>query len=91
VVLTTDRFKKLLKKLINVVADFKEFKTDLDNKKMSVESPKRNKTASLISLGVKASVPSPNLVSSIFNQSVTAAMSASTGAGGLILRCRQYP
>jgi len=30
---------------MSVVADFKEFKADLDNKKVSVGSPKRKKTA----------------------------------------------
>jgi len=33
VALTSDRFMKLFDKLISVVADFKEFKADLDNKK----------------------------------------------------------
>jgi len=41
VALTNDRFMKLFNKLISVVADFKELKADLDNKKMSVGSPKR--------------------------------------------------
>jgi len=67
---------------MSVVADFKEFKADLDNKKMSVGSPKRKKTALSKSVQVKASVPNPNLASNIFTRSVTAAMSASTGAGG---------
>jgi len=47
---------------------------------MSVESPKRKKTAPLKSVRVKASVPNPNLVSNIYTRSITAAMSASTGA-----------
>jgi len=33
VALTNDRFQKLLDKLMSVVADFKERKADLDNKK----------------------------------------------------------
>jgi len=41
VALTNVRFVKLFHKLISVVADFKELKADLDNKKMSVGSPKR--------------------------------------------------
>jgi len=72
---------KLFDKLMSVVADFKEFKADLDIKKMSVGSPKRKKTAPLKSLEVKASVPNPNLASNIFTRSVTAAMLASIGAG----------
>jgi len=43
VALINDRFKKLFDKLMSVVADFKEFKADLDNKKMSVGSRKRKK------------------------------------------------
>jgi len=82
VALTNDRFMKLFDKLISVIADFKEFKADLDYKKMSVGSPKRKKTAPSKSVEVKASVPNPNLASNIFTQSVTAAVSASTGAGG---------
>jgi len=78
---TNDRFKKLFNKLINVVAEFKEFQADLDNKKISIGSPKRKKTAPVKSMGVKASVPNPSLVSSVFIRSVTAAMSASTDAG----------
>jgi len=73
---------KLFDKLMSVVADFKEFRADLDNIKMSVGSPKRTKSAHLKSFEVKASVPSHNLASNIFTRSVTAAMSASTGAGG---------
>jgi len=34
VVLTNDRFMKLFDKLMSVVADFKESKADLNNKKM---------------------------------------------------------
>jgi len=45
VALTNDRFMKLFDQLMSVVADFKEFKADLDNKNMSVGSPKRKKTA----------------------------------------------
>jgi len=82
VALTNDRFMKLFNKLMSVVADFKEFKADLDNKKMSVGSPKRKKTAPSKSVQVKASVPNPYVASNIFTRSVTAAMSASTGAGG---------
>jgi len=67
---------------MSVVADFKEFKADLDNKKMSVGSPKRRKIAPSKSAQVKASLPNPNLASNIFTRSVTAAMSASTGPGG---------
>jgi len=67
---------------MSVVADFKEFKANLDNKKMSVGSPRCKETAPSKSAEVKASVPSPNLASNIFTRSVTAAMSASTGAGG---------
>jgi len=67
---------------MRVVADFKEFNADLDNKNMSVGSPKREKIAPSKSVEVKASVPNPNLASNIFSRSVTAAMSASTGAGG---------
>jgi len=33
VALTNDRFMRLFDKLMSVVADFKEFKADLDNKK----------------------------------------------------------
>jgi len=58
---------------------------------MSVRSHKRKKTAPLKSVEVKANVPNPNLVFSIFFRSATAAMSASTGAWGLKLHCRQYP
>jgi len=64
-VLTNDRFMKLFDKLMSVVADFKEFKADLYNKKMSVGSPKRKKTAPLKSVEVKASVPKPNSVFSL--------------------------
>jgi len=46
----------------------------LDNKKMSVGLPKRKKTAPLKSVEVKVSVPNPNIVSSIFPRSVTAAI-----------------
>jgi len=49
---------------------------------MSVGSPKRKNTAPSKSVQVKASVPNPNVASNIFTRSVTAAMSASTGAGG---------
>jgi len=56
--------------MMSVVADFKEFKIGLD------------KTAPSKSVEVKSSVPNPNLASNIFTRSVTAAMSASTGAGG---------
>jgi len=80
VALTNNRFMKLFHKLMSVVADFKEFKADLDNKKRSVGSPKPKKTAPLKSVEVKASVRNPNLASNIFTRS--AAMSASTGAGG---------
>jgi len=73
---------KLFDKLMSVVADFKEFKADLDNKKISVGSPKRKKTAPSKSAPVKPSVPNPNLAPNIFTRSVTAAMSASTGSGG---------
>jgi len=73
---------KLFDKLMSVVADFKEFKADLNNKKMSVGSPKRKKTAPSKSAPVKPSVPNPNLAPTIFTRSVTAAMSASTGSGG---------
>jgi len=48
VALTNDRFKKLFDILMSVVADFKEFKADLDNKNMSVGS--RKNTASLKSV-----------------------------------------
>jgi len=72
--LTNDRFMKLFDKLMSVVADFKEFKADLDNKKMSVGLPKHKKTAPLKSVEVKVSVPNPNIVPSIFSRSVTAAM-----------------
>jgi len=82
VALTNDRFMKLFDKLMSVVADFKEFKADLDNKKISVGSPKRKKTAPSKSAPVKPSVPNPNLAPNIFTRSVTAAMSASTGSGG---------
>jgi len=66
VALTNDRFMKLFDKLMSVVADFKEFKANLDNKKMSVGSPNRKKTAPLKSVKVKASVPNPNLASNNF-------------------------
>jgi len=66
---------------MSVVSDFKEFKADLDNKKVSVRSPKRKKTAPSKSVEIKASVQNPNLASNIFTRSVTAAMSSSTGAG----------
>jgi len=46
VALTNNRFMKLFDKLMSVVVDFKEFKADLENKKMSVGTPKRKKTAS---------------------------------------------
>jgi len=49
---------------------------------MSVGSPKRKRTALLKSAGVKASVPNPNILSNNFTRWVTAAMSASTDAGG---------
>jgi len=65
VALTNERLMKLFDKLMRV-ADFKEFKADLDNKKMSVGSPKRKKTASSKSVEVKATVPNPNLASNIF-------------------------
>jgi len=82
VAVTNDSFMKLFDKLMSVVADFKEFKADLDNTKMSVGSPIRKNTAPSISVQVKALVPNPNLASNIFTRLVTAAMSASTGAGG---------
>jgi len=73
VALTNDRFMKLFDKHMSVVADFKEFKADLYNKRVSVGSPNRKKTAPLKSVEVKASVPNPNLASNIFTRSVTAA------------------
>jgi len=60
--LTNYRFKKLFDKFMSVVADSKEFKADLDNKIMSVGSPKCKKTAPLKSVGVKASVQNPKLL-----------------------------
>jgi len=50
--------------------------------KMSVGSPKP--------VGVMASVPNPNLISSIFTRSETEAMSHLSARGSLKLRCRQY-
>jgi len=81
VALTHDRFMKLFDKVMSVVADFKEFKADLDNKKISVGSPKRKNTAPSKSVQVKASVPNLNVATNIFTRLVTAA-TASTGAGG---------
>jgi len=91
VALTNDRFMKMFDELMSVVADFREFKADLDNKKMLVGSPKRKKTAPLKSVEVKTSVPNPNLAINIFTRRVMATMSASTGAGVLKLHCQQYP
>jgi len=47
---------------MNIVAEFKEFKVDLDNKKCQGAT----KTTSLKHVEVKASVPNPNLISNIF-------------------------
>jgi len=71
--LANDRFMKLFDKLKSVVAELNEFKADLD---------RRKKTAPSKSVEVKASVAYPNLALNIFTRSLTAAMTASTGARG---------
>jgi len=73
VAVTNDRYTNLFDKLMNIVAEFKEFKVDLDNKKCQGAT----KTTSLKHVEVKASVPNPNLISNISSQLLISEISIS--------------